>query len=51
MHLDTTWLGALKVLILYDTHIGLINTVPLVNMVFLHLSNTMISEIDTSSLG
>ena len=49
--LDTTWLGALRVLILWDVKIDSINTKFLINVEYLDLGFTNISILDTSFLG
>ena len=49
--IDTTWLSALRVLILQEVNIDYINTKALINLEYLNLSFTNISALDTSSLG
>ena len=49
--MDTIWLGALRVLILFGVKINSINTKALINAEYLDLGYTNISIIDTSSLG
>ena len=49
--LTTKWLSALRVLILDNSKINALDTIPLVNLEYLSASKTVITELSTVSLG